>query len=371
MTSDAIHLAAYNEQTHQGNESAKPRPFSKILQGWRLQIVISIAAATIIFSINVASLLIIRAKYPLVHDSVAFYTGSCRIAGRPTIMAHFIINMMSTILQAASNFSMQCLNSPTRREVDAAHSKSIWLDIGTPSIRNIFHGSKAKGALWMLLGFSSFPLHMTWNSAVFETKVTNQCAVVLATEDFTHGANWQIPSKFDNTTGYGAEFHDIIENLQRQILEDQLEQLSAEACFDAYNTDTLPSRRDLVIIANGSSTDSSVLSVWENGSNYTTVSFVWLFSSIHPEESNIYYDDENFYGYITLRKCYSQLEPERCKAVLLVIVANFIKITSFILTLYITRRETPFCTLGDAIQSFQKSQMPIPRADVSLRITTT
>jgi len=59
---------------------------------------------------------------------------------------------------------------------------------------------------------------MTCNSAVFETKVTNQCAVVLATEDFTHEANWQIPSKFDNTTGYGAGFHDIIENLNSLVL---------------------------------------------------------------------------------------------------------------------------------------------------------
>jgi len=88
------------------------------------------------------------------------------------------------------------------------------------------------------------------------------------------------------------------------------------------------------------------------------VPFVWLISFIHPEESNIYYDDDNFYGNITLLKCYSQVEAERWKAnlvpifVLLVIVANFMKITSYILTLYITRRETPFCTLGDAIQSF-------------------
>ncbi|OQE15658.1 hypothetical protein PENSTE_c027G08766 [Penicillium steckii] len=358
MASDTIDLAAYDEQPRQEDGNSKPRSLSRIFEGWRLQISVSTAAATVILSINITSLLIIRAKFPLVHDSVSFYTGSCQVAGRLAIAAHFIINIMSTILQTASNFSMQCLNSPTREEVDVAHSKSIWLDIGTPSVRNIFRGSKAKGALWMLLALSSFPLHMIWNSAVFETKVTNQCAVVLATEDFTRGADWQIPSKFDNKTGYGAGFHDIIEHLQQQIIQNQLERLTVEACFQAYNTDILPSRSHLVIIANKSSIESPILGVWENEYNFTAVPFTWLFSSTHPMKSNRYYDDDTLYGDITLRTCYSQPVAEKCRAnlvplfMLLVIVANSIKIMSFILTLYITRRETPFCTLGDAIQSF-------------------
>ncbi|OJJ82358.1 uncharacterized protein ASPGLDRAFT_531052 [Aspergillus glaucus CBS 516.65] len=51
--------------------------------------------------------------------------------------AHLVINILSTLMLAGSNFTMQCLCAPTRKDLDRAHQSNRWLDIGAPSIRNL------------------------------------------------------------------------------------------------------------------------------------------------------------------------------------------------------------------------------------------
>lgn len=73
---------------------------------------------------------------------------------------HVVINIMSTILLAGSNYCMQCLIAPTRSDRDKAHAKEKWLDIGVPSMRNMWSISRKRRLLWLLLSASSFPLHL-------------------------------------------------------------------------------------------------------------------------------------------------------------------------------------------------------------------
>jgi len=56
--------------------------------------------------------------------------------------------------------TMQVLSSPTRKEVDAAHAKREWMEIGIPSIRNLWDISLARTLLWIILALSSIPLHL-------------------------------------------------------------------------------------------------------------------------------------------------------------------------------------------------------------------
>src|SRR4051812_17828327 len=91
-------------------------------------------------------------------NSTAF-TGDCDKVARMTTALHLLINILSTLLLGASNFCMQRLVSPTRREVDVCHGKKKWLDIGMPSVRNLFSISKGRTAIWFLLALSSAPLH--------------------------------------------------------------------------------------------------------------------------------------------------------------------------------------------------------------------
>ena len=65
------------------------------------------------------------------------YDGSCKRTRTLAFWIHLAINVFSTLLLGASNYSMQCLSAPTRGEIDKAHSQGIWLDIGVPSVRNL------------------------------------------------------------------------------------------------------------------------------------------------------------------------------------------------------------------------------------------
>ena len=75
---------------------------------------------------------------------------------------HVLVNALSTLLLAGSNYCMQLLSSPTRSLIDNAHKSRRWVDIGVSSVRNIFDsGNCAKRRLlWLLLGLSSLPLHL-------------------------------------------------------------------------------------------------------------------------------------------------------------------------------------------------------------------
>lgn len=98
-----------------------------------------------------------------------FFHGNCDRISTINLFLHLVLNIISTLIIASSNFFMQVLNAPTRREVDRAHSRGRWLEIGVPSIGNIFHVSGYKTLAWVLFTMSSIPIHLLFNSAVFET----------------------------------------------------------------------------------------------------------------------------------------------------------------------------------------------------------
>lgn len=62
--------------------------------------------------------------------------GSCSGTKTLDLWIHLVINVLGTLLLGASNYTMQCLSSPTREEIDKAHLRKIPLDIGVPSLGN-------------------------------------------------------------------------------------------------------------------------------------------------------------------------------------------------------------------------------------------
>jgi hypothetical protein len=73
---------------------------------------------------------------------------------------HIAINAMSTLLLAASNYTMQVLSAPTRGEIDRAHSTKQWLDLGVLSLHNLHRIPKRRLMLCIILGISSIPIHL-------------------------------------------------------------------------------------------------------------------------------------------------------------------------------------------------------------------
>lgn len=132
----------------------------KRFRGWRGGAKIAFGGAIFVFSANIIILIIMSAGFKHMDGMAMIYIGSCTTTERINTGIHFLVNVLSTGLLAASNFCMQILTAPTREEVDKAHARGTWLDIGITSIRNLKTLRKQKVVLWWLLMLSTVPLHL-------------------------------------------------------------------------------------------------------------------------------------------------------------------------------------------------------------------
>lgn len=88
------------------------------------------------------------------------FEGSCEKSELLNKVLHLLINILSSSIMAASNYGIQCLSAPTRRQVDEAHSRQQSLDIGVVSFRNMRRLPRIKMVLWWVLMLSSAPVHL-------------------------------------------------------------------------------------------------------------------------------------------------------------------------------------------------------------------
>jgi hypothetical protein len=130
--------------------------------GWRGGVFASLIVTTVVLSLNVILATVAATAWHAKDGIATAFTGNCTTAARWTTGLHLLINLLGSVLLGASNYCMQRLVAPTRKELDAAHARKKWLDIGSPSVRNLFSIGRGRAALWILLGFSSLPLHLLW-----------------------------------------------------------------------------------------------------------------------------------------------------------------------------------------------------------------
>ena len=141
--------------------AADPKPPPNLrLSGWRLGSFMAASVAWTVFIINISIFLWMWSRSPINGGNGVVFQGSCKTSNALDIFIHLLINIFSTCLLGASNYCMQCLNAPTRDEVDKAHSEKKWVDIGVPSFRNLSFMTKSKLLMWSLLALSSIPLHL-------------------------------------------------------------------------------------------------------------------------------------------------------------------------------------------------------------------
>ena len=292
------------------------------------------------------------------------HNGSCKRVSTLTFWAHLAINVLSTLLLGASNYSMQCLSSPTRNEIDKAHGKGVWLDIGVPSVRNLRWLSTTRIILWWLLAVSSVPLHLLYNSAVFSTLSSHQYTYFLVTSEFCDGAPFSDPSGFA-----GGDLDRAIKALEvYQNNRTSLKRLEREKCVEVYSAPILSSNSDLLLVSNISNFTNSLLGFNDVLPKMTAESYGYsglggfLIPTLDHGYSNAYLNDSNTQGW--LKYCLSVPAEEHCKIqfslaiMLAVIVCNLIKTICMSMIAW-NRGPEPLVTLGDAIASF------LDRPDVS------
>ena len=121
-------------------------------------------AFIISFSVLIANVVIVAvlgSKHGISSNRglIKLYEGDCGRVKYMGIGAHVGINILSTLLLGTSNLCMQLLVAPTRDEIDAAHRRKIWLDVGIQSWRNLTNIKPIRMWIWIILLLSSVPLH--------------------------------------------------------------------------------------------------------------------------------------------------------------------------------------------------------------------
>ena len=171
--------------------------------------------------------------------------GSCTEVRSLSLWLHVAINALSTLLFSASNYTMQCLTSPTRNEVDKAHKQGIRLDIGVPSMRNLKLISSNRIVLWWLLALSGIPLHFLYNSAIFSTLSAQDYTVYAISASLLdqNPSSWPSLNMSDDNTPRFSLSH--FENATK------CDRLDNQDCIESYSPRIMSDRADVLTVTNG------------------------------------------------------------------------------------------------------------------------
>lgn len=220
------------------------------LHGWRFGVLLASAMATFVLVVNCLVAIIVHSKYGTDDGLSTAFEGDCRTANQWSLALHIAINILSSLLLSASNYTMQVLNAPTRAECDIAHAQGDWLDIGITSLRNIARVTWPRRVLLLLLGFSSVPIHLLYNSAAFKTIDANAYVVVVTTPVFLQSDAFLSP-QINETSFSSSEYaFNISESLRQAYFthEYTFVNLSAAECIKIYGVDFVTGHSDVIAV---------------------------------------------------------------------------------------------------------------------------
>ena len=351
--------------------------------GWRGGAKLAFGGTVFTLVINVVLMVYLTTAFKKMDGFPVVYRGTCENAERQNTIYHFLINVLSTGLLAASNYCMQLLCAPTRANIDRAHATGHWLDIGIPSIRNLRFVHWKRRGLWLLLAISSIPLHLVYNSTFYAAIANNDYNILYATQDFVDGGNYD-RSKFPDSSAQNiSSFQDLARNWTT---------LNNHDCIDSYAHDFVTRYRNVIAVVSNvtADQDDTLLDVTVNELpasgrlDKTYDSFAWICNDT-ATSGKTGVTDRNSAGFVPCASMATELanigntwwksggyQISHCVAEEItpdchlhfaphlmgpVILMNIIKV---LVAFYVAFRmvDVPLVTLGDAIESFIKHPDP-------------
>ncbi|CUS15481.1 unnamed protein product [Tuber aestivum] len=354
--------------------------------GWHTGVLICAATALVVLFINVGLTIyaVANAGYEMEGGTVMLYPGgSCDRSKTIGTWLHLGINVLSTLLLSSSNYTQQCLAAPTRSEIDSAHARRRWMDIGVPSVRNLFRIKLERTFLWIAIGLTSIPLHLLYNSAVYTSLTANSYAVaIVATNDAKPGGYLDMLDGLEDSQEFlkwrdGALFRDVVE---RYINRARIYQyLVPSDCMERYNRDFVSDRSNLFLVVRNSSTstyNATLLDMFGVSGGEPMASNWICRNNLAPRDSpcdpNKLVENvkgghpwrmELTRGEVEISGCLSEKTDENCtvqftlQIMIIVICCNFVKACCMIMAVVRTREPT-LVTLGDAVDSFLRVPDP-------------
>lgn len=254
----------------------------------RLQLASALFVVAASFAMTIWS---ITAFSPNSQGVGTFFAGNCTRVSRLNSGIHAVMNIFSGILLSSGNYCMQLLVSPSRDEIDEAHSKGISLRIGVPNVRNLRHVDRKRVVGWFCIGIIATLLHFFWNSSIFTSLPVVSIPRAIATSDFQTAAdNWTtsnpLPPRwwwgFPPSNRWGDAAYDLSPVYSMKDQAATLIRLEPRECIDEY-IDPLKSTRSVMIVArnmtSAQNNGSSLLDGWEGGWDYWDAAQYWLCSA--------------------------------------------------------------------------------------------
>ncbi|PLB49785.1 hypothetical protein P170DRAFT_510249 [Aspergillus steynii IBT 23096] len=341
---------------------------------WRFVVFLSFLVSLVVLLLNLVFLIWAATRNQVRKSRGVLFEGGCEKVQRLNVGIHFLINVLATIILAASNYGMQCLSAPTRCDVDRAHGNGRWLDIGVPSIRNLAHVSVRRCLLWIGLAFTALPLHLLYNATIFSTKSAHAYNV-FAGKGSSFG---QGDLKGSQMSDVGAEYRPSLKGLHAQARNESLERLDASQCVDAYAT-TFQTKYGSVLVATDDVKDSNVEMFYAQSvfspMQYLLVAqpgadpYRWLCPDGATKDCDAYLpeihdqiDQDDWVVQTAAREyqvnyCLAEKLPQHCKleySLTVTIILIVINVLNALILGYVAlgSKESPLLTVGDAIASF-------------------
>ncbi|CAH0026002.1 unnamed protein product [Clonostachys rhizophaga] len=246
----------------QNGVQSKIEPRWRMPTGWKLGTMMAATLTFVILLVNtiLAALFtssVLRTKYS--SSSIApVRTGDCGAIKSLATGTHVLINIVSTLLLGASNYCMQTVSAPMRQDVDNAHARGKWLDIGIPSVRNLLYIEKRRLVVWLCLGLSSIPLHFIYNSTFIVSTANQLYQILLVNESFISGGPFDIDSKerhplFDIDgheyyIPFELEVGQSLQFIQEAVQKNEYEKLTPDDCIKAYAKGVVYDRANVVVV---------------------------------------------------------------------------------------------------------------------------
>lgn len=375
--------------------SLSMRRLRSTICGYRFGVIFCAGLTGLVFLLNVAiTIWAVKTSKNWSGSIGIIRDGDCRDAKKLSLWLHFAINVFSTMLLGASNYCMQCLSCPTRQDINKAHAQKEWLNIGVSSIRNLRKISWKRIVLWCLLAITSLPLHLLYNSVVFDTLAFQHYNIYGVSQDFETGApydmnipifyhlspgpsdnfgdseHWKSPAHLDSASA--QDIKSRLDTLYKSTLNNTLKRLKKEDCMIEYGVGFTSKYKDFLAVSPVSNATNSLLSF-----------FVGI-GPARPRADLPWFDDWQRTVCIAIGDCRtdpaakvdesgrrplieSSIEyclcqentKDRCMLqfslpfMLVVTIGNLVKFTCMVLVVVMRKESSQYLmTLGDAVASF-------------------
>ncbi|KAJ4352820.1 hypothetical protein N0V95_003928 [Ascochyta clinopodiicola] len=363
--------------------------YDNFIAGWRAGLLRAFLFSLAALALNMSVFLWLFLEFDTARGTGLISTSRCDEVGRIETGIKVGLNVISTLILGASTYAMQGTTAPTREEVDSAHEKGKWLEIGTQSWRNLIYSTT-----------SSCP---RFNAVFFTTTETYQYAVAVVDQGFLQNAAFQATSANSSPTLPQFESFvwtgdcngdcswDIADNdtVVLQLLNDVRDLSRAQAykrlgrseCIESYTEGFMQKYSDVVVISNTTQIDTPVLwtrysqrNLSKDKKDTNKDPFHWvchdaLKNSVEGADrcsrgfakKHIKADEWTVYGH-PVDYCFARVAPELCRLqynayiMLAVVVFSVFKVLAIAFLVFTHPKGEFLRTIGDAITSFLKKE---------------